>query len=1311
MNSIIDESNDKRKVDLYHLEKMPRKIDNKNIISYIYKNQSEKKDNQTVNENITIIKTSKRRKEKISQELSLKNNNNILDDKTNDNIGAYKKSNTFSNKNILKRKIIFNNIKLKYIFSNNKINYFIKMFLIFFISSGQRTIYSNNTNITIKIRGSGMQNIFYGGNSCEGGTIFTKPNEVYINDIKQTNVSDKYNLSKNENNVTLLWKNTNNNCKCLFKDCKNITNIDFTQFDFSQGLIANGMFYNCESLTSLNLHDYSGKIKVEGISNIFTNCFSLTSLNLSNLDVSAIKDISGLFNGCKSLISLDLSNFAISVQRGEKMFYNCPNLIYVNLINTHFCSPNVNINNFLSEPKNIVFCSGCGPIHTIINNYSCAVIDCTENWKLSQKKINLENNQCVNNCSLTQNNKFNYNSMCYVSCPNGTYDNNFNCEDCHPDCKTCDQASQADNTNCRSCLSSNKFLHLGNCIDNCIKGYYVDENDSTNKICKCDLDKCYKCSKESFTQNLCISCNDGYYPKYSDNKTSFIDCYKSINGYYLDIANKESFFKPCYKSCEICNISGNETHHNCIKCKSDFFSMDLQYYKNCYNNCSYLSYFDFESNTSYCTPDFSCPEKYNKLIPDKKECIDNCEKDVDYKYEFRKTCYKECPEGSNISSLNNSFYCEASCPEEMPFVITSTQECVKYCSFNDIKENLCILNFQKEEDKEEITNEKEKEIKLMDLMLKNIGDNFLSGDYDTSKLDKGEDDVYELGKMTITFTTPENQKNNTNKNVTIIDLGYCETLLRDENHMQDNETLYIKKIDIIQDGIKIPKIEYEVYRKVFGNNFVKLNLSICGDNKVSITVPVEISEKENMDKLNTSSEYFNNICYKASSNTGTDMSLKDRQKEFVEGNKTLCQEDCDFSDYNHSFKVANCSCKIKESPSSVADMNINKDKLYTTFDNKKSSSNLGITSCNVLSSKENIISNVGFFLLLAILAIFIVVFIIFCSTGYNSLEEKMNEIIQKKFKLEPKIQKNKIIKPITKQNKEINKKRKNIKDKENKPKLPTSKEINSNNLILRKTQTIKRYSRGLSTILTKNNNNKKLSKKPVFKPGTDYEKNWLPYEKALIYDRRTGCEYYFSLIKSKQLIMFTFCSFNDFNSEVVKKFMIFLSFALHYTTNALFFTESNMHQIYEDEGKFNFSYQVKFIIYSAAISTFVLRLILQFLVLIDKDILSVKQQETKEMAIRIKREKLKYMKIKFAIFFILNFILLVLFWYYLTCFNAIYQNTKTYLIKNTFISFGFSLFYPFIINIFPTIIRMCSIHSSKKDNNYLYNFSKVFQLI
>ena len=98
----------------------------------------------------------------------------------------------------------------------------------------------------------------------------------------------------------------------------------------------------------------------------------------------------------------------------------------------------------------------------------------------------------------------------------------------------------------------------------------------------------------------------------------------------------------------------------------------------------------------------------------------------------------------------------------------------------------------------------------------------------------------------------------------------------------------------------------------------------------------------------------------------------------------------------------------------------------------------------------------------------------------------------------------------------------------------------------------------------------------------------------------------------------------------------------------------------------------------------------------------------------MKKRILKCINIKFAIFFVLNFFLLILFWFYLTCFNAIYDNTQIYLIENTFISFGLSLIYPFIINIIPAILRIYSLDKKNKDKkgeNYLYSISKIIQIL
>ena len=71
------------------------------------------------------------------------------------------------------------------------------------------------------------------------------------------------------------------------------------------------------------------------------------------------------------------------------------------------------------------------------------------------------------------------------------------------------------------------------------------------------------------------------------------------------------------------------------------FEIRIGIYKNCYMNCSFYHYYD--SGISYCTKNNECPKEYDKLIDDKNECVSNCSKDGEYKFEFRKNCYKKCP--------------------------------------------------------------------------------------------------------------------------------------------------------------------------------------------------------------------------------------------------------------------------------------------------------------------------------------------------------------------------------------------------------------------------------------------------------------------------------------------------------------------------------------------------------------------------------------------------------------------------------------------------------------------------------------------
>ena len=173
---------------------------------------------------------------------------------------------------------------------------------------------------------------------------------------------------------------------------------------------------------------------------------------------------------------------------------------------------------------------------------------------------------------------------------------------------------------------------------------------------------------------------------------------------------------------------------------------------------------------------------------------------------------------------------------------------------------------------------------------------------------------------------------------------------------------------------------------------------------------------------------------------------------------------------------------------------------------------------------------------------------------------------------------------------------------------------------------------------------------------------------------------------------------------------IFLfSFSLYYTINALFITNATIHQIYEQKGKYDFLYQLPGVIYSSIISSLV-NIVIRFLSLSEKDVVIFKnlKNNNKSFLNNEKIQLMKLLRIKFVWFFNLSLALLFLFWYYISCFCAVYKNTQFHLLKDTFISFGFSLLYPIFIYILPGFIR---IYSLKKKKTCIYKISKIIQML
>ena len=271
----------------------------------------------------------------------------------------------------------------------------------------------------------------------------------------------------------------------------------------------------------------------------------------------------------------------------------------------------------------------------------------------------------------------------------------------------------------------------------------------------------------------------------------------------------------------------------------------------------------------------------------------------------------------------------------------------------------------------------------------------------------------------------------------------------------------------------------------------------------------------------------------------------------------------------------------------------------------------------------------------------------------------------------------------------------------------SKKSINNNILISKSTLTNKDLKSKKTYNNKINNKNNKIQKNILL---NDYEINSLNYKDAIKIDKRTYFEYYFSLLKRKQIILFAFYPNNDYNIVTIKISLFILSLSWYFTVNALFFTDDTMHNIYSNNGEFIIFNQLPKILLSAFISLTILK-ILKLLCISEYDILKIKREKKLIIAKKKSHDIKKCLYIKFLCFFILSFCFMVFFWYFITCFCAVYTNTQIILIKDILISYGISMIYPFLINLIPGIFRLTALIASKKDKEFVYRVGNLVAII
>ena len=651
-------------------------------------------------------------------------------------------------------------------------------------------------------------------------------------------------------------------------------------------------------------------------------------------------------------------------------------------------------------------------------------------------------------------------------------------------------------------------------------------------------------------------------------------------------------------------------------------------------------------------------------------------------------------------------------------------------------------------------------------------------------IETGNDYIYQI-------TTMDNEISSLNGtidnpyNLSIIDLGDCEELLRGENNITDNQSLIFLKYEKLTEVVSEKSVQYEVYHPTTKQ---KLDLSICDTSTISIYIPINLPDetkqkyieldKQGYDLFNPNDSFYNDLCTPFKSEDGTDVPMNDRKNDYFQkyNNNTQCQANCQYDDYLSDSGYLKCECGVSNEDIETEHFDKFKNKvIYESFYDILKNSNYKVVKCyNLIFNKKIFLKNYGSMLVLAYFAIFTSFLIYYIIVGINPLKINTMKTInenQIKEKRKTVLLENVGIDINNNANKRQSKfKYKRIKKQSmNPPKKNSTKFINtknedkrntfSNNDISIKTnsnlirnkkinnhqkakyKSIILFNKELNIINNNNNNNftnnknkkninetvnspsiqslkspminqKKmkfsLSQKNIIndikelneikeenKKLDDYELNNLEYLEAIELDKRNILDVYWSTLKREHIILFTFFIRNDYNLVSIKFSRFIFLVCTDMAMNVFFFTDDSMHKVYKNYGKYDFVQQIPQIIYSIIVSQ-VLEVFLCFLSLTDKHFYQMKEIKNVQNNMNLIFRILRCVKIKLIGFYAFTLILFAFYWYIVSSFCAVYQNTQIIFIKDSISSFLLGLLYPFVLYIFPAILRVLSLKDREK---------------
>ena len=1117
-----------------------------------------------------------------------------------------------------------------------------------------------NLNVTNFITNKviNMNSLFYGCSSVE---------YIYLSDFNTINVKDMANMfsgceSLVELNITNFKTINLEKTGSMFRNCKQLKFLSLSSFDTANVVSMKSMFYGCNSLEEIDLE----KINTNGViymDEMFYGCSSLIKLNLNNFDFTNVKNLGYMFYGCKSLAEIILPSMKnLIVSNTSYMFAGCSSIIELDLSN--FDTSNVisfdymfsecvflkkiNLDKWNTKrvkSMNYMF-AGCSSLTSLnILGFETPLLESIKGMFYGCSSLTYLDLSKLNTSSVTNTEYMFYKASSLISI-------NFILPD------YIENSNETEiNTYFDTSLVTNMRYMFAYCskLEEIDLGFFKTANVSDMSYMFEGCDYLTSVNLSSFNTSKVFSMKNMFYNDYN---LVYINLFNTID---LDI-NIDNIFENTPINGIFCidEIKGKKIYDEIINTKKC-------YVINCNNDLrDCRKRIDFET----------------------KKCMDDCRDELKFEYQY--TCYKECP--------NNTYEVNFKC---IPLILEK-EDCniqkvfLSECEIYDLPE---IFN-----------NTNEDKIMFIDRVVSEIK-NFKFEEV-IKKLLKGEEIIKNIfnEKFYISLLSNRNKIND----LVYIDILDCENFLKAHYKLGEIEEIIILMIEYKTNEFKIPIIEYKLFSEYSRK---ELSISVCNSMKFTYSIPARI-DKDKLFKHDPKSEYNNEICYKYKTENNTDIILFDRRNTFNEDYMALCENNCSYLGYEEGR--VKCECEVNPNFNKFLYANDSERDNYIIklTNNKISKYNFIILKCfKMFFTLSGFGGNIPGILYISLIFINIILALVFCLRGYKTFYDQIQwlsyrELTEKhskkkkkniniaKIENPPKIKKNKSTNPVLKINK--------IDTQVNQEDIEKGSKVNAPSSLIDSRNVLKKGMEN-NLVLNKEDNNLENDWDEFLVMDKDMEINFMSYSEAIKSDKRNLFEYYFSLLKSRHLIISIFI--NDYNILVIKIGFLLYIFGLSIGVSTIFFNDISIQKIYEAKGTYTYlesiSYHMIPILMSAAI-LIIIKTITSLIIHIDRVILNLKG------SIDLKREEKKntvLIKImsRSVIFYILYFIFLLFFWIYAGIFCSVFKNSQLYLIINGIMSFVIVLILPFLFYFIPALFRSLALKG--KNNQCLYKFSQIIQLI